>query len=130
MTVDTAYLSGANVIEPSTRYIITHAARRVMDAAGIRINDLYAFAQPRLARIQIPQNVHFTPAGSAELANPVARAIREALRQRRSAVSRDLRSPASPNRSEFAAREKWVKTHLDSHGDRLPITFQYTRGSV
>jgi hypothetical protein len=59
------------------------AARRVMNAAGVRINDLYAFSQPRVASIQIPRNVHFTTAGSAELARPVARNIREALRQRR-----------------------------------------------
>ena len=101
------------------------AARRVMDAAGVRINDLYAFSQPRVARIQIPQNVHFTPAGSAELARPVAREIREALSQRRRAGSRGVRSTASPNRNEFAAREKWVKTHLDAHGDRPPFSFEF-----
>ena len=61
-------------------------ARHLMDASGVRIDDLYAFAQPRLTRIQLPQNVHFTASGSAELARSVASAIREALRQRRSAL--------------------------------------------
>jgi acyl-CoA thioesterase-1 len=101
------------------------AARRVMAAAGIRINDLYAFAQPRLARIQLPQNVHFTTAGSAELAKPVAREIREALRQGRSAGSRGLQSPAAPAKDELAACQSWVKTHLGSRNGQLPFTFQY-----
>jgi alpha-galactosidase len=101
------------------------AARRVMDAGGVQINDLHAFAEPRLARIQIPQNVHFTPTGSAELAGRVARDIRKALGQRRSAVSRDVPSPASPSRNELAAREQWLKAHLDSYGDQLPFAFQF-----
>jgi acyl-CoA thioesterase-1 len=51
------------------------AARRVMEENGIPIDDLYAFALPRLAEIQRPANVHFTDAGYAALAKPVADAI-------------------------------------------------------
>jgi hypothetical protein len=50
-------------------------AARIMEEQGVAINDLYAFAKPRLAQIQLPANVHFTPEGSAALAEEVARAI-------------------------------------------------------
>jgi acyl-CoA thioesterase-1 len=51
------------------------AARRVMEANRIEINDLYSFALPQLERIQTPANVHFSREGSAELARQVAAAI-------------------------------------------------------
>ena len=54
-------------------------ARRVMQESGVAIDDLHAFALPRLAEIQLPQNVHFTPAGSDALARQVAASIRAAL---------------------------------------------------
>jgi alpha-galactosidase len=101
------------------------AARHVMDAAGVRINDLHAFAQPRLARLQIPRNVHFTAAGSAALARPVAQSIREALRQRRGTGPAGVRSIASPRRDEMAARAGWVKGHLGADTRRLPFSFQF-----
>jgi len=50
-----------------------------MDAHNIPINDLYTFALPRLAEIQRPQNVHFTPEGSRVLGAEVARIISAAL---------------------------------------------------
>jgi len=56
------------------------AALRVMKEAGVTVNDLYAFALPKLSEIQLPSNVHFKPAGSAELAKPVANSISAALR--------------------------------------------------
>ncbi|MBN1341833.1 MAG: hypothetical protein JXQ73_04095 [Phycisphaerae bacterium] len=55
------------------------AAKKIMDAHGIPIDDLYAFALPRLERIQRPVNVHFTDEGSAALAKPVAESILKAL---------------------------------------------------
>lgn len=45
---------------------------------GIAVNDLYAFALPRLAQLQMPGNVHFLPAGTRALAGEVVRAIRAA----------------------------------------------------
>jgi len=57
-------------------------AERVMGRHGIAINDLYAFALPRLEEIQRPQNVHFTPSGSELLAQQVAKSILEALEER------------------------------------------------
>ena len=55
------------------------AAKKVMDKHGVPINDLYAFALPRLKELQRPANVHFTPAGSKALAERVAASILEAL---------------------------------------------------
>jgi len=55
------------------------AALRVMKEAGVAIDDLYAFAKPKLSKIQLPANVHFTPEGYQELAGQVAAAIEKAL---------------------------------------------------
>lgn len=46
-------------------------ARKIMDENGIDILDLYSLALPRLGEIQRAVNVHFTEAGSAELARYV-----------------------------------------------------------
>jgi hypothetical protein len=58
-------------------------AARIMEEHGVVVNDLYAFAKPRLAQIQLPANVHFTADGSATLAEEVARAITAALAKKR-----------------------------------------------
>ena len=50
-----------------------------MKEASVAIDDLYAFAKPKLAKIQLPTNVHFTPEGYQELAGQVAVAIEKAL---------------------------------------------------
>lgn len=56
-------------------------AMRVMKENGIAINDLYAFAKPRLAELQIqPANVHFTAKGSQALAEEVVKALRAAVK--------------------------------------------------
>jgi alpha-galactosidase len=99
------------------------AARRVMEAAGVRINDLYAFTQPRLEGVQIPQNVHFTAAGSGEIARPVARQIREALKERRR-TGIGIRTNASPNRDELATCQDWVRSHLGGQSRRPPFSFE------
>jgi acyl-CoA thioesterase-1 len=57
------------------------AAKKVMDAGGIAIDDLYAFALPKLAEIQLPANVHFKPEGSAVLAKQVAESILKAIQK-------------------------------------------------
>ena len=58
------------------------AAERVMKKYGVAIDDLYAFALPRLKEIQRLQNVHFTEAGSKLLAEQVADSILKALDER------------------------------------------------
>ena len=59
------------------------AARRIMEEHHVAIDDLYAFALPRLNEIQQAEDVHFTFEGSAVLAKPVADSILAALKQRR-----------------------------------------------
>lgn len=71
------YRNNADVI----RY--NEAALRVMKEMGVAVNDLYGFALPRLAELQIqPANVHFTPLGSEALGAEVVKAIRAAVPQR------------------------------------------------
>lgn len=56
------------------------AARRVMREAGVALNDLHAFVRPRQAELQLPRNVHFSPAGSDALAARVADSIATELK--------------------------------------------------
>lgn len=99
------------------------AARRVMNTVGVRTNDLFAFSKPHVARIQIPQNVPFTTAGSAELARRDVREVREALRQRHRSDSGGVQSNASPKQDELATRADWLEIHLGDHGRRPPFSF-------
>jgi arylsulfatase A-like enzyme/lysophospholipase L1-like esterase len=55
------------------------AAAKVMAEEGVEIDDLYAFALPKLAEIQRPVNVHFHDEGSAVLAKQVAGEIEKRL---------------------------------------------------
>ena len=54
-------------------------AKKIMDENGVAIDDLYAFAEPQLDKIQLKANVHFSPKGSDELAKQVASSIEAAL---------------------------------------------------
>ncbi|MEO0793827.1 MAG: hypothetical protein AAFX93_01620 [Verrucomicrobiota bacterium] len=54
-------------------------ATKLMASRGIKVNDLYSFAAPRLKEIQHPNNVHFSAYGSAELAKQNYRIINEAI---------------------------------------------------
>ncbi|HEX3133787.1 MAG TPA: SGNH/GDSL hydrolase family protein [Planctomycetota bacterium] len=57
-------------------------AVEVMTAHGVHVNDLWAFAKPRIAEIQEPGNPHFTATGSQILAAGIADVIRGALTAR------------------------------------------------
>ncbi len=57
-------------------------AKKVMDENKIPTSDLYAHTLPKLAEVQRPANVHFTPAGSEFLAKKVAKSLEEALAKR------------------------------------------------
>ncbi|HUT35103.1 MAG TPA: SGNH/GDSL hydrolase family protein [Planctomycetota bacterium] len=70
---------GAQGRVPGDEVKYNEAAKRVMDKHGVAINDLYAFAFPRLDTIQMEKNVHFMRAGSVELAKQVVAAILQAL---------------------------------------------------
>lgn len=58
------------------------AAAGIMKEHEIAIDDLYAYAKPRLKEIQRLANVHFSPDGSKELAKQVAKCIETALARR------------------------------------------------
>ena len=55
------------------------AALKIMNANGIRVNDLFALCEPQLGQIQLRQNVHFTAEGSRVMAEQVAKVIAEEL---------------------------------------------------
>ncbi len=55
------------------------AAARVMKELGVETDDLYAYALPKLAEIQLPTNVHYSPEGYKVLAQQVAAVIEKAL---------------------------------------------------
>jgi acyl-CoA thioesterase-1 len=54
-------------------------AKKIMDENQIRIDDLYSFALPQIQKIQLPNNVHFSPEGSKVLAQQVSKSILEVL---------------------------------------------------
>ena len=55
-------------------------ALKIMKENDIPVNDLYKFASSRLAEIQKPNNVHFTPEGSRQLGEHVAKVLREHIK--------------------------------------------------
>jgi acyl-CoA thioesterase-1 len=65
--------------KPGDEVLFNEAALAVMKRHKIPVVDLYSFAQPKLAEIQGKANVHFNKAGSALLAEVVAKAIEEQL---------------------------------------------------
>lgn len=67
---------------PADAVHYNEAARALMTARGIEIDDLHAFVLPRLTELQRPNDVHFTPAGSRALAGEVVRHVRAALARR------------------------------------------------
>ncbi len=66
--------------EDPPRY--NEVAKRIMGENGVAIDDLYAFALPRLGEIQRPANVHFTAEGSKQLAEQVVKHVRAVLKER------------------------------------------------
>ena len=74
---------GAKMRKPGDEKIYNAIAIKVMAENGVQINDLHAYALPRLQELQIPDDLHFTDAGSAALAEQVAESIRVTLVIRR-----------------------------------------------
>ena len=74
---------GAKGRRPGDELAYNAVAAEVMKEAGVDINDLHAFAAPRMAAIGKPANVHYTPEGSRVLAEEVAKRIEAALPQPR-----------------------------------------------
>ncbi len=69
--------SSGRVADESVQF--NEVAAKVMAAAGVPTNDLHSHAKARLADVQLPANVHFTPDGSKYLAEKVASEIEKAL---------------------------------------------------
>jgi len=72
--------SAGRVNGDAERY--NRAAVAIMKRHRVLVNDLYAFALPRLDATQRPKNVHFTEEGSRLLAEQVAQSIRASLAKR------------------------------------------------
>lgn len=56
-----------------------NVARRIMSDSAILINDLHDFVLPRMEKLMPPNNVHFTEAGSLELAQQVVAHIKRSV---------------------------------------------------
>ena len=69
--------------KPGDEIAYNITAKRIMDQHDVTINDLHAFALPRMAEIQQPANVHYTQEGSEVLAKAVAFSIQTVLSQRK-----------------------------------------------
>ncbi len=69
--------SAGRVVGDAVKY--NEVAAKVMKENDVAIDDLYAFAKPQLAEIQLKANVHFSPEGSKTLAKQVAKSITAAL---------------------------------------------------
>ena len=54
-------------------------AERIMKENGVSINDLNGWIAPRFSELQVPQDLHYTPEGSAFLAEKVALEIESSL---------------------------------------------------
>ena len=54
-------------------------ALEIMNKHNIDINDLHAFVKPRMKELMRPENVHFIPEGSKNLAQEVVRHIEKSL---------------------------------------------------
>lgn len=72
---------GAHGRVPGEEAKYNAAALRVMQAAGVPLDDLCAFVAPQRAKLGLPKDVHYTGAGYAALAGEVAKAIETALAQ-------------------------------------------------
>jgi acyl-CoA thioesterase-1 len=71
--------SGGRAAGDEVKY--NEAASRVMKDEGVKTDDLHALCLPNLEAWQRPQNVHFTAAGSGDIAVIVAAEIEAALKK-------------------------------------------------
>ena len=69
--------SSGRVLGDEVKY--NEAAARVMKTAGVPTDDLCAHAAARIKEVQLPANVHYSPAGYKYLAEKVSAEIEKAL---------------------------------------------------
>jgi len=72
---------GARGRVPGDEVLYNEIALKIMKEHNIAVDDLYAFAKPRLDKIQNKADVHFSTAGSKELAGQVVSTIEAALKK-------------------------------------------------
>lgn len=72
---------GAKGRVPGDEVKYNEIALKIMKENNIAVDDLYAFAKPRLEKIQNKADVHFSAAGSKELAGQVVSTIEAALKK-------------------------------------------------
>lgn len=99
-------------------------ARKIMDGSGIAINDLYAFALPRLKEIQRPDNVHFTDEGSEVLAKKVVEEIAKAL----PASNAPQETPRTKQQSEKTKLDRFSRGPAIPPGTRVERDLPYVPG--
>ena len=80
----TTPVPNGGIISPTRRFGSVEeynaVALRVMKESGVLINDLNTLITPHLAKVQKPNDVHYTSEGSAILGKQVAEKIAEALK--------------------------------------------------
>ncbi len=69
--------SAARIADDELKY--NDVAAKIMAEEGVEIDDLYAFAKPKMNEIGLEANVHYSPAGYAVLAQQVASTIEKSL---------------------------------------------------
>lgn len=74
-TTTTPVPAGSAGRQEGDEQVYNKTARRVMQDLGVSVNDLHAVVLAGPRDMQLPRNVHFTPAGSACLARAVAERI-------------------------------------------------------
>ncbi|MFO0920968.1 MAG: SGNH/GDSL hydrolase family protein [Pirellulales bacterium] len=62
--------------------LFNEVAAKIMQENQIEIDDLHTYAKAKLAEIQLPKNVHFSPEGSKVLAKKVAEVVESHLPKR------------------------------------------------
>jgi hypothetical protein len=72
---------GARGRVPGDEVLYNEIALKIMKENNIAVDDLYTFAKPKLDKIQNKADVHFSAAGSKELAGQVASTIETALKK-------------------------------------------------
>jgi acyl-CoA thioesterase-1 len=80
----TTPVPNGGIISPTRRFGSVEEynaiALRVMKEGGVLINDLNTLITPHLAKVQKPNDVHYTSEGSAILGKQVTEKIAEALK--------------------------------------------------
>ena len=101
------------VITPELENQYREAALAVMQKHGVQINDLYELLKPRQSEFQAEDNVHFSGAGSALMAQQVADAILKSLGAEAGKAVQPTPAIASENVTSDTGR--FIDAHVHFH---------------